>query len=68
MHTPDALHPVKATSCHIDAAVCSLPVQDSNLTYANYEYLNWNVGPTFKESVSANHPSTPALLKDTDED
>lgn len=57
MHTPDALHPVKATSCHIDAAVCSLPVQDSNLTYASY--LNWNVEPTFTESVSANHPSTP---------
>jgi hypothetical protein len=36
MHTPDALHPVKATSCHIDAAVCSLPVRDSVLTHANY--------------------------------
>lgn len=36
MHTPDALRPVKAASCHIDTAVCSLPVKDYNLTYANY--------------------------------
>jgi len=36
MHIPDALHPVNATSCHIDTAVCSLPVQDFVLTHANY--------------------------------
>ena len=57
MHTPDTLHPVKTTSCHIEAAVCSLPVKDILLTHAIY--LNWNVEPTFKESISANHPSTP---------